>query len=111
MYVLNFFSPQNGSPVAYSSLLGHRMLHHLNHPLFTLFPASESSDSENLLSDFNSLRTELPNDIFMVTLRSVADKQRPRPSGEALLVLHREGYDCNFQCKCLAKTSAGQVSK
>lgn len=99
----------NGSPVAYPSLLGHRMLHHLNHPLFTLFAASESSDSENLLSDFNGLQSELPNDIFMVTLRSVADKQRPRPSGEALLVLHREGYDCNFLCKCLAKTSAGQV--
>ena len=109
MYILQI--PQNGSPVAYPSLLGHRMLHHLNHPLFTLFAASESSDSENLLSDFNGLQSELPNDIFMVTLRSVADKQRPRPSGEALLVLHREGYDCNFQCKCLAKTSLGQVSK
>ena len=102
---------QDDVPVAYPSLLGHRLLHHLNHPLFTLLTPAESPDSESLLSNFNSLQSELPNDIFMVTLRSVADKQRPRPSGEALLVLHREGYECNFECKCLARTSRGQVSK
>ena len=57
------------------------------------------------------MQSDLPNDIFMVTMRSVVDKQRPRPSGEALLVLHREGYDCNFECKCVAGTSRGKVSK
>ncbi|KAL9985464.1 hypothetical protein ACROYT_G007876 [Oculina patagonica] len=99
----------DGIPLAYPSLLGHRLLNHLNHPLFTLLSQAESADSANLLSNFNSLQSDLPNDIFMVTLRSIADKQRPRPSGEALLVLHRLGYDCNFECKCLATTSRGQV--
>lgn len=102
---------QDNIPLAYPSLLGHRLLFHLNHPLFTLVAPEESADSANLLSNFNSLQSDLPNDIFMVTLRSIADKQRPRPSGEALLVLHRLGYDCNFECKCLATTSRGQVSK
>ena len=105
------FIPQDGIPLAYPSLLSHRLLHHLNHPLFTLVTPAESADSANLLSNFNSLQSDLPNDIFLVTLRSIADKQRPRPSGEALLVLHRLGYDCNFECKCLATTSRGQVSK
>ena len=97
--------------MAYPSLLSHRLLHHLNHPLFTLLTPAESPNSGNLLSDFNSMQSDLPNDIFMVTMRSVVDKQRPRPSGEALLVLHREGYDCNFECKCVAGTSRGKVCK
>ncbi|KAJ7393930.1 hypothetical protein OS493_003599 [Desmophyllum pertusum] len=111
LVVERFKSPHepDGIPLAYPSLLSHRLLHHLNHPLFTFVTPVESADSVNLLSNFNSLQSDLPNDIFMVTLRSVADKQRPRPSGEALLVLHRLGYDCNFECKCLATTSRGQV--
>lgn len=111
LVVERFKSPHepDGIPLAYPSLLGHRLLHHLNHPLFTLVTPAESADSANLMSNFNSLQSDLPNDIFMVTLRSIADKQRPRPSGEALLVLHRLGYDCNFECKCLAMTSRGQV--
>lgn len=96
-------------PVAYPSLLAHRLLHHLSHPLFTLLTPAESPDSTDLLSNFECLRSDLPSDVFMVTLRSLEDKQRPRPSGDALLVLHREGYDCNFDCKCLERTSRGQV--
>lgn len=106
-----FKSPHepDGIPLAYPSLLSHRLLHHLNHPLFTLITPAQSADSENLLSVFESLQSSLPSDVFMVTLRSIGDKQRPRPSGEALLVLHRLGYDCNFECKCLTTTSKGQV--
>jgi len=96
-------------PVAYPSLLAHRLLHHLAHPLLALLTPIELSNDIDLKSSFNSLRSDLPSDIFMVTLRSVEDKQRPRPSGEALLVLHREGYDCNFECKGIGRTSRGQV--
>lgn len=111
LVVQRFKSPHepDGIPLAYPSLLGHRLLHHLNHPLFTLVTPAQSVDSENLLTDFESFQSSLPNDVFMVNLRSIGDKQRPRPSGEALLVLHRLGYDCNFECKCLATTSKGQV--
>ena len=101
---------QVDGPVAYPSLLAHRLLHHLAHPLLALLTPIELSNDIDLKSSFNSLRSDLPSDIFMVTLRSVEDKQRPRPSGEALLVLHREGYDCNFECKGIGRTSRGQVS-
>ena len=101
---------QVDGPVAYPSLLAHRLLHHLAHPLLALLTPIELSNDIDLKSSFNSLRSDLPSDIFMVTLRSVKDKQRPRPSGEALLVLHREGYDCNFECKGIGRTSRGQVS-
>ena len=110
LWLMPIWLQQDDVPVAYPSLLAHRLLHHLSHPLFTLLTPAESPDSTDLLSNFECLRSDLPSDVFMVTLRSLEDKQRPRPSGDALLVLHREGYDCNFDCKCLERTSRGQVS-
>ena len=100
----------NSLPLAYPSLLGHKLSHQLLHPLFAFLASADTPASERLLPTFAGLQTPFPCDIFLVTMRSIQGGKEPRPSDEALMVLHRNGYDCNFVSSCSKQTSGGKVS-
>ena len=98
----------NSQPVAYPSLLGHQLSHHLLHPLFSFFESVGASTTD-LAAGFAGLQSPLPCDVFLLTLRSIQGDQESRPSDEALMVLHRVGYDCSFPSSCSKQTSNGKV--
>jgi alpha-mannosidase II len=62
-----------------------------------------------MLPGFSGLKTRLPCDISLLMLRTIQNGAAYRPSDEALMVLHRRGYDCNVVNGCLKHTSGGKV--
>lgn len=62
------------------------------------------------MPSFAGLMSPLPCDVALLTLRTIQDiSADSRPSDEALMILHRRGYDCNLVNKCLKNTSGGKV--
>ncbi|XP_031563899.1 alpha-mannosidase 2x-like isoform X2 [Actinia tenebrosa] len=96
--------------LVYPSLLGHRLSDHLLRPQFTFYTQAETSDAYGkLLPSFSGLTTPLPCDVSLLMLRTIQDGAASRPSDEALMIVHRRGYDCSVINKCLKNTSLGKV--
>ncbi|XP_008193678.1 alpha-mannosidase 2 [Tribolium castaneum] len=96
---------QEGFPRA--SLFANRMSNGLNYPVGIFILDHEHQEVKSL----DLVRREFPCDTHLLTLRTQPDSVYSQfPSSSALLVLHRQGYDCavsrNFSCS-LSKFDSG----
>ena len=100
-------------PTSYPSLLSHFTTMALNHELKTYTALPEGSESApKLLSEYNGLAAALPCDVHLLNLRTRAhmDDSTIHAKREALLLLHRKGFDCSFPGTTLTcSTNDGKV--
>lgn len=91
----------------YPSLLAHHAsLSHL-HPIFILIRLRPDADphfvlrnpTTNLKLTYSPIQSEMPCDIHMLNLRTLASSSGASfvPSRNSVLNLHRLGFDCNFE--------------
>lgn len=101
----NFFFFQI-SPLYPSLLAHHASLSHL-HPVFILIRLRPDTDPNFVLrnpaielkSNFSPMHSEMPCDIHILNLRTLASLSGTSyiPSRSSVLNLHRLGFDCNFE--------------
>ncbi|EDO40866.1 predicted protein [Nematostella vectensis] len=102
---------QNKRPdLAFPSLLTHLLSQHLLHPQFIFLAKPDAEDTATSLSPgFTGLQSPLPCDVSLLMLRSVLEGEEEKPSGEALMVLHRRGYECGLSSSCIKDASGGKL--
>ena len=84
----------------------------LNHKL-KIFTALPEGSTPKLLSEYNGVAAALPCDVHLLNLRTRAhlDDSTIHAKREALLLLHRKGFDCSFPGTTLTcSTNDGKVS-
>ncbi|XP_030828372.1 alpha-mannosidase 2x isoform X2 [Strongylocentrotus purpuratus] len=88
-------------PISYPSLQSHHHAASLNNPIYihhgTVPEVGENSQNK-LLAGHSFIDTTLPCDVHLLNFRTrVSQETTPlKPKREALLILHRKGFDCGF---------------
>lgn len=87
------------------SLYATHLSNALNYPAQSFIVDQEQNEAAPIAMRF--LKTALPCDVHLLNLRTQADFEYSQfPSTSALMVLHRQGYDCtvsaNYSCKVLS---------
>ncbi|XP_074027026.1 alpha-Mannosidase class II b [Leptinotarsa decemlineata] len=92
---------KKGEVFSRPSLYANHMSNLLNYPasIFIVDPEHQT----NVNHSFKLLNKPMPCDVHLLTLRTQPDAVYPQfPSSSALMVIHRQGYDCaissNFSC-------------
>lgn len=107
-----------GNEFSRPSLFANRISNMLNYPASVFLVETGVEDglsSENIMEtkSVNLINKQLPCDMHLLTLRTQPDAIYSQfPSSSALMVLHRQGYDCsvnsNFTCDAVAIDDATQ---
>uniref|UniRef100_A0A803WDN8 mannosyl-oligosaccharide 1,3-1,6-alpha-mannosidase n=1 Tax=Ficedula albicollis TaxID=59894 RepID=A0A803WDN8_FICAL len=99
------------APVSFPSLLSHMTSLFLNHPVIPMTTNADSGVPE-LTNTFSPLISSMPCDMHLVNLRTIQAKVDTKPSDEAVLILHRKGFDCRFSNRdmgLLCSTTQGKI--
>lgn len=99
---LEFFNDRKSENYQTPSLFAQHLTHALNYPL-NIFTLNRDVTSEN---KFNLLSYDLPCDFHLVNLRTLRNtSDELLPSKSALMIIHRFGYDCQFEYKICNKSN------
>lgn len=88
-------APQQKKEFSRPSLFANQMSNSLNYPL-TIFIIEDESLELKVNSSIRLINKQLPCDLHLLTLRTQPDVVYSQfPSPHALIVFHRQGYDCS----------------
>jgi len=104
-----YTSLQPDLPLVHPSLLAHYTLDSLLHPPYKFISQLTGSSSMPVLPPMSFLQKPLPCDFFLLNLRSIFDPSQK--STDAIMTLHRRGFDCGFDMASLqCDVTGGEVS-
>jgi len=101
---------ESQSAASYPSLLAHAARHSLLSPLLRLIWLQDHAAGHALRHTFSPVQTELPCDIHVVNLRTMLTAAA-KPSDQAALVLHRQGFTAAYRpVGMTCSTNGGKLS-